>query len=211
VDEGLTEQLARAHGVEPLALHLLYYVRMEQAAPDAFIQFVGNLEERPAGTSPEDRSWIASYGAAFDELLARGFVTILTREQIEAEQARLARREVPELVRVAGVRPGFIDFTEAGYALRREYVRANLGEEALDKSESGWNLSPDRRRFDIYAPTARACGARMSELLRFPRSYGGLSSLVIERQDPVEIGPWRPNAFTLRPKGFHGVLIVASS
>ena len=47
----------------------------------------------------------------------------------------------------------------------------------------------------------------MNRLALNPNTWGGQKGyVVIERIEPVEIGSWRANQFTLHPRGFHGVL-----
>jgi hypothetical protein len=175
---------------------------MEQASPEDFVRYVHNLGGPEDAT--EDPAVISAGLAALNRLIERGLVTILTATAIEAERARVAASAVPECRQGVGKRPGWVEFTAEGYALRRERSVALFD---ASQDESGSIINPERTRFDIYATTASACSESMNGLALDPHTWGGQKGyVVIERIEPVEIGPWRANQFTLHPRGFHGVL-----
>jgi hypothetical protein len=191
-----------AHGLDDLESDLLYHVWMEQASPAEFVRYVHNLGvSQDAG---EDPAVISAGLAALNRLIARSLVTILTAEAIETERARVAASDVPECGRRVRKHPGWVEFTAEGYALRRKMCVALFD---APHDEGGSKLNPERTRFDVYATTASACIERMNRLAPNPNTWGGQKGyVVIERIEPIEIGPWRANQFTLHPRGFHGVL-----
>jgi hypothetical protein len=190
-----------AHGLDRLESHLLYHVWMEQASPEDFVRYVhlGASED-----TTDDPALIAAGLAALNRLIGRRLVTTLTAETIETEKARVAASGVPECRRQGRKIPGWVEFTSEGYALRREMCVALFD---APHDESGSTINPERTRIDIYATTASACIESMNRLAPNPQTWGGQKGyVVVERTDPVEIGPWRANQFTLHPRGFHGVL-----
>jgi len=191
-----------AHGLDDLESSLLYHVWMEQASPEDFVRYVHNLGG--SQDAREDPAVISAGLAALTRLIERGLVTILTAQAIETERARVAASDVPECRQRVRKIPGWVEFTAEGYALRREMCVAFFD---AFQDESGSNINPERTRFDIYATTASACIESMNRLALNPHPWGGQKGyVVIERIEPVEIGPWRANQFTLHPGGFHAVL-----
>lgn len=194
-----------AHGLDDLESTLLYHVWMEQASPEDFVRYVDNLDRLGESQDAMDDPAAISAGlSALNRLIERGLVTILTAQMLEAERARVAASRIPECPQTVRRVPGWVEFTAEGYALRREMCVAIFD---APQDDRGSTINPERTRCDVYATTASACMDSMNERAVSPNVWGGQNGyVVVERIEPVEIGPWRANQFTLHPRGFHGVL-----
>jgi hypothetical protein len=201
-DKRRSDAFNAAHGLDDAEATLLYHVWMEQAAPEDFVRYVYNLGWDKSPT-PER---VARDLAALDRLIARGLVTILTAEAITAEDQRVAASDVPECGRHCRKIPGWVEFTAAGYALRRAMTAALFGR-TQDETDVTVTQDAERTRFDVYSTTTAACKELLDRIATSPRLYNPHEGwIIIERIEPSACGPWRANQFTLHERGFHAVL-----
>jgi hypothetical protein len=149
--------------------------------------------------------------SALDRLLEAQLMLILTESDVQTENERRVASSLPELDDGIKYRPGHVDFTERGYLLYRDVIRAIHGEEFLLRGDAGFNLDSDAGRFDLYATSAEECQGLMDAIQRNGDSYTGAESTTfVGRDGPSEIGAWRPNRFILHTAGSHGVLRYVS-
>jgi hypothetical protein len=201
-DKRRSDAFNAAHGLDEAEATLLYHVWREQAAPEDFVRYIYNLgwDESP---TPER---VARDLAALERLIARGLVTILTAEAIAAEDLRVAASGVPECGRHGRKVPGWIEFTAAGYALRRAMAAALFGR-TQDETDLTVTQDGELTRFDVSSTGTAACQELLDRIAASPRSYSPHEGwILIERIEPSACRPWRANQFTLHERGFHGVL-----
>lgn len=204
-----------AHGTDSHEFALLYYTWMEQAPPDEFVIYVRNLDNLDYEQfTVADHAKVPEYVAALNRLKARGWIVILGEADIENERARVARAEMSELRRRGRVDPGWVDYSPLGYAMKRQIVAEIHGDEFLARQDSGWNVDDEHMRFDIYASSVEQCRERMEKVESGPGLYATWARSdvkIVEKREPLAIGPWKPNRFLVLPRGFRAVLRYAPS
>jgi hypothetical protein len=173
----------------------------ETAEPADFIRRARGDEGR-GGPSLDELS------VAFERLRARDLLTVVTGEDVRAEQARLAASKLPERDDGANFQAGFADFTPGGYRVHRAILLEVFGPEHVDDSDSFWRFDRANRRFTIVAPTAELCRQRIADvrvLARLPNTFGP-EVAILKVSPPAPIGPWKPWRFALRDAGFSSVM-----
>jgi hypothetical protein len=143
--------------------------------------------------------------SAFDRLVELGLMTVLTELEFQVERERRAASPLPELNDAVDYRPGHVDFAEPGYRLCRTLVREICGEDQVE--DAGFNLDSEAKRFDVYAVTANGCTTLMDTIQEDGDAYTGAEGTrFVDREEPTDIGAWRPNRFSCHASGYHGVL-----
>jgi hypothetical protein len=191
----------RQHSVSACEYAVLGIVHYRINAPPRGVAEDAHLYSDDAGHPLEN------YLRAVDSCVEKGWLTILTQEDLEREERRRLSSTVPEVIDTSYC-PGDVDFTEAGAALYQTLLRELWGPEHL-LARSGWNWDEEDGRFDIYAGREEDCRSWLREMTGEGCIDGaGRPARVVRVEGPLPIGPWRPYRFLTLPSGFHAVLKV---
>jgi hypothetical protein len=144
---------------------------------------------------------LEAHVAAVASCIAKGWLTVLTEEDVERELSRRRHSELPEL-EDSGVWPGAVDFTQTGYEIHRDIICKIFGVEHQQYGDCGSVFLEDRDTFQILAPTLESCRKRIEDIVSETESWCGFPAEVVAVSGPFRIGPWRRNRFIVFPEGY---------
>jgi hypothetical protein len=171
--------------------------------PDGIARTAKGYEEDGDGYGSHS---LPDYLRAVEGCIAKGWLTILSAEDLEREAQRRRRSAIPELS--DGYLPGAVEFTPAGFALHQDLLEELYGLDFLDHEYSGWDWDREARRIDVFATDEDGCLSLLRDIQGDVAWYVGGAAQVQAVEGPRPIGYWKPSRFITVPGGFHAAVEV---
>jgi hypothetical protein len=192
------------HGVSPSEEGVLGIVRYKiPLPPPGIASYAKNYEQygHSIGVHPFE-----DYLQAVDSCIAKGWLTILTEEDLDRDAERRRRSPIPEMSEE--YTPGAVAFTEAGFFFFHDLLREMFDHDYLDQEYSCKDWNEDEQRIDIYAITDELCRSEFEYLQEYLTTWTGMGRpvRVSATEAPRPIGAWKPERFITLPSGFHAVI-----